>query len=338
MSKFAICTCNFSRRGEAIGQAFLLEFSKGQTNSSRSFPAQEMMRLISLSNFVLWGMCCLHRKWVQQRNDFIVFQFLIFSWSPTRCKWCVIDTAFLANSSASTYLVRVHYLHVPSSFESSFSSSEMVLWPKHHYFLVRFDSGSLTFCILYKTYLDSFHHTLVMENLSPIFMLLYLCRVVFGLEHCLLGELRHRLTLLMLLYLRRVVLGLEHCLLGELRHRLTLLMLLYLCRVVLGLEHCLLGELRHRLTLLMLLYLCRVVFGLEHCLLGELRHRLTLLMLLYLRRVVFGLEHCLLGELRHRLTLLMLLYLCRVVFGLEHCLLGELRHRLTLLMFCIFAG
>ena len=149
-----------------------------------------MTRLISLWTFVGWGMCCLHREWVQQRDDLIAFRFLLFSWSSAHYKWYVIDSPFKLIALLQRIWCGFQYLLVPSSFESpcfQFWNSVVTHTPLL--------PGSLTFCILYKTHLDSFHRTLAVEKKFSHF-LLCIHRVVLDLEHCLLGELGHRLSLL----------------------------------------------------------------------------------------------------------------------------------------------
>ena len=54
----------------------------------KSFPPQETTRFILLSKLLVWGMCCLHRKWVHWRKDLMVFWFLVCSCSLMCCGWC----------------------------------------------------------------------------------------------------------------------------------------------------------------------------------------------------------------------------------------------------------
>ena len=50
-----------------------------------------------------------------------------------------------------------------------------------------FDSGSVTFCILYKTHLDSFHRILAMEIFLPFSVVSSQASALLNVEHGLLG-------------------------------------------------------------------------------------------------------------------------------------------------------
>ena len=62
------------------------------------------------------------KKWLDSIS--VLASLVTLTW----CKWCPNDSPFLANASASTYLMWSHYLHVTSYFELPFTSSEMALW------------------------------------------------------------------------------------------------------------------------------------------------------------------------------------------------------------------